>query len=142
MKKILLFCLLALLTVGCSKGDDEAMETNPDAVTVIESDDTSEHELRDFECRLEFNPDAKKWQLSFDRGRENPFGGGDEEGASIEVTNMKDEWKAFQNETVFVSGRYKKLRTEFYRRTTRSITFYSIEITRMMKKPELQSEPQ
>ena len=143
MKYKLFICLIALFMAGCSEDNDGQEPTSDDDVTIIYPKDTSEHELTDFRCQLVSDESGDHWELRFDREQENPFmGGGDEEGVSIEVTNMKDEWKALKNETVVVSGRYKKLRTEYNRRNEATMTFYSVTITEIKKQTEPEPEPE
>ena len=143
MKYKLFICLIALFMAGCSEDNDGQEPTSDDDVTIIYPKDTSEHELTDFRCKLVSDESGNHWEIKFDREQENPFmGGGDEEGVSIEVTNMKDEWKALKNETVVVSGKYKKLRTEYNRRNEATMTFYSVTITEIKKQTEPEPEPE
>ena len=143
MKYKLFICLIALFMAGCSEDNDGQEPTSDDDVTIIYPKDTSEHELTDFRCQLVSDESGNHWEIKFDREQENPFmGGGDEEGVSIEVTNMKDEWKTLKNETVVVSGKYKKLRTEYNRRNEATMTFYSVTITEIKKQTEPEPEPE
>ena len=117
MKRIFLFGLLALLVVSCSSNNDEQEPTSDDEVTITYPKDTSEHELTDFRCQLVSDESGNHWEIKFDREQVNPFmGGGDEEGAIVTVTNMKDEWKALKDETVVVSGKYRALHTKYFHR--------------------------
>lgn len=141
MKKILLFSLLTLLLASCSSNSDEQEPEPDDGVTIIYPKDTSEHELTDFRCQLVTDEGGSQWEIKFDREQENPFIRGDEEGAIVTVSNMKDEWEPLQNETVVISGKYRTLRTELNRRSMTSLTFYAIEITRIRKYEPKPTEP-
>ena len=124
MKRIFLFGLLALLVVSCSSNSDEPEPAPDDDVTIIYPKDTSEHELTDFRCQLVSDESGSQWEIKFEREQENPFmGGGDEEGVSIVVTNMKDEWKALKDETVVVSGKYRALHTKYCHRNQATISY-------------------
>ena len=142
MKRIFLFGLLALLVVSCSSNSDEQEPTSDDEVTITYPKDTSEHELTDFRCQLVSDENGNHWEIKFDREQVNPFmGGGDEEGVSIVVTNMKDEWKALKDETVVVSGKYRALHTKYFHRNQATITYYSFEITQVRKYEPKPTEP-
>ena len=105
-KKIFAALLTAVLVAGCSSENDEPEPAPDDDVTITYPKDTSEHELTDFRCQLVSDESGNHWEIKFDREQVNPFmGGGDEEGVSIVVTNMKDEWKALKDETVVVRRR-------------------------------------
>ncbi len=142
MKRIFLFGLLALLVVSCSSNSDEQEPTSDDEVTITYPKDTSEHELTDFRCQLVSDENGNHWEIKFDREQVNPFmGGGDEEGAIVTVTNMKDEWKALKDETVVVSGKYRALHTKYFHRNQATITYYSFEITQVRKYEPKPTEP-